>query len=75
MPLASKAKLGRGIWGKGMGRDEWEAGRAGRPGNGRIVARHEALADRTVSSMPRWGTEPLGAESGGRIRWRGLAPG
>ena len=32
------AELGRGIWGKGMERDELEAGRAGRPWHGNIFA-------------------------------------
>ena len=30
---------------------------------------------RAISSMPRWGTEPRGTDSGGGVRWRGLAPG
>ena len=37
-PLGSMAELGREIWGKGMGRDEVGAGRAGRPWHRKFLA-------------------------------------
>ena len=36
-----------------------------------VIGRHPG----PLSSMPRWGPEPLGTVSGGGVRWRRLAPG